>query len=70
MNGKAITRQQLADQYGVCRRTFNRWLKENGINLKNGLITPKDQDLIHSRIGVPQKNNKIEDMKHSEVTVY
>ena len=54
MKTKAITRQQLADQYGVCRRTLNRWLKENGIKLRNGLITPKDQELIRSMIGHTQ----------------
>lgn len=55
MEVKAITRKQLANQYGVCRRTLNRWLKENGIKLKSGLITPKDQELIRSMIGYTQK---------------
>jgi hypothetical protein len=58
METKAKTRKQLADQYGICRRTFNRWLKENGIKLKKGLITPKDQELIHSIIGYPQSIEK------------
>ncbi len=58
MKIRAITRQELADQYGVCRRTLNRWLKTNGIKIQNGLITPKDQELIFSKIGHP---NPIQD---------
>jgi hypothetical protein len=57
MKNNARTRKELSDQYGVCRRTFNRWLKRNKIELQNGLITPKEQELIYSKLGHPFKSS-------------
>lgn len=50
----AKTKQQIADEYGICLRTFNKWLKEEGIEIKRGLITPKIQELIYERLGIPK----------------
>lgn len=56
MKIKAKTRQELSEEYGVCRRTLNRWLEKKHIKLHNGLITPKDQELIYSKLGLPYKS--------------
>lgn len=47
------TRQQMADEYGVCRKTFNKFLKKKNIKLERGLISPKDQENIYEKLGVP-----------------
>jgi hypothetical protein len=47
------TRQQMADEYGICRKTFNKLLKRKNITIKRGLITPKDQMNIYNELGVP-----------------
>ena len=59
---KAMTRQQLADMYGVNRKTFYRWLKRSEIDLPKGLITPKIQLEIFKEFGSPaQLNDASED---------
>ena len=50
----AKTKQQLADEYGVCLKTFNKWLKKHGVEIDRGLITPREQEIIHSILGVPK----------------
>ena len=47
------TKQQMADEYGVCRKTFNKWLLKKNIQLDRGLISPKDQMIIYSKLGLP-----------------
>jgi hypothetical protein len=47
------TKQQMADEYGVCRKTFNKLLKRKNISVKRGLITPKDQMNIYNELGTP-----------------
>jgi hypothetical protein len=54
----AKTRQQMADEYGVCRKTFNKILSRNGIRIRQGLIIPRDQKLIYDTIGQPFLNGK------------
>lgn len=53
------TRQQIAEEYGVCTKTFNKLLKNKGIILDKGLITPKDQQIIYVRIGIPKSSKKV-----------
>jgi phage antirepressor YoqD-like protein len=48
------TRQQIAKEYGVCTKTLNKWLKEEKIIIKRGLIRPKHQELIYRKIGLPK----------------
>lgn len=57
-NGKGgvKTRQQMAVEYGVCRKTFNKLLLSRDIRLGKGVISPKDQQLIYHRLGYP--NNR------------
>ena len=47
------TKQQMADEYGVCRKTFVRLLVKRSIRLERGLIYPKDQESIYNVLGVP-----------------
>ncbi len=51
---KTKTRQQIADLYGVNRKTLYRWLKNAGITLGKGLVTPKEQELIFKTFGHPE----------------
>jgi hypothetical protein len=51
--GGVKTKQQMADEYGVCRKTFNRLLRKKRIKLDRGLISPKDQLTIYEKLGVP-----------------
>lgn len=53
---KVKTRQEIADEYGISRRTLLRWLKKQNIHLPNGLVTPKVQELIYQHFGYPQQN--------------
>jgi len=56
-NFSAKTKQQLADEYGVCIKTFNKWLKEEKIILKRGLIKPSNQEVIYERFGIPKNSD-------------
>jgi hypothetical protein len=47
------TKQQMADEYGVCRKTFARLLVKKNITLGRGLIYPKDQENIYNVLGEP-----------------
>lgn len=56
--GGVKTKQQMADEYGVCRKTFNRLLLKNRIRLDRGLISPKDQLSIYNKLGIPDSIQK------------
>ena len=48
------TRQQIADEYGINRKTLYRKLKKYGIALPSqGLLTPEQQQAIYARLGTP-----------------
>jgi hypothetical protein len=49
----AKTKQQIANEYGICTKTLNKWLKENHIRIKRGLINPKMQSIIYGKLGIP-----------------
>ena len=51
---KAKTRTEIADLYGINRKTLYRWLKKAGIVLDKGRIKPKDQKLIFEKFGDPE----------------
>ena len=52
------TKQQMADEYGVCRKTFNKLLIKKRIKLERGLISPKDQLNIYEKLGIPNSIQK------------
>lgn len=56
----AKTRQQIAYEYGVDRKTFNNWLKRSKLNIPTGLIYPSVTELIYNTFGYPKskKSNR------------
>ena len=57
--GGVKTKQQMADEYGVCRKTFNKRLHRKQIKLDKGLIYPKEQGIIYKKLGIPNSIQKI-----------
>jgi len=49
------TRQEIAQEYGISRKTFYNWLKREGISLQNRLVSPKEQKVIYETLGNPIK---------------
>jgi hypothetical protein len=49
----AKSKQQIANEYGICTKTLSKWLKDEKIFLKRGLINPKKQELIYKKLGLP-----------------
>ena len=47
----AKSRQQIANEYGICTKTLSKWLKEEKVYLKRGLINPKKQEIIYRKLG-------------------
>jgi len=52
--GGVKTKQQMADEYGVCRKTFNKLLIKKNIKLDRGVISPREQLNIYSKLGTPK----------------
>ena len=50
------TLQEMADEYNVHRSTFRRRLRNVGIDLPRGRISPKHQALIYEALGKPKSN--------------
>lgn len=40
--------------YGVCYKTLNKWLKNEGLFLPRGLITPFHQEKVYEKLGRPK----------------
>lgn len=55
MDKRAKSRLEIADEYGISAKTLSRWLQRENIQIKNGLVTPKEQELIYSAFGKPDK---------------
>lgn len=53
----AKTRQQIANEYGICPKTLMKWLRQENIILEKGLIRPKMQQKLYEILGSP-KNSK------------
>jgi len=54
---EAKTRQEIALLYGICTKTFKKWIEREGIILPPGLISPKDQKKIFEKLGVPMNSD-------------
>jgi len=50
---QAKTRQEMANEFGVCRKTFYNMLKKANIQLSGSLITPLEQKMIYEKLGRP-----------------
>jgi abortive infection bacteriophage resistance protein len=55
-NLKAKSKQQIANEYGICTKTLARWLRAEGILINRGLINPKKQKIIYKRFGSPKNS--------------
>jgi phage antirepressor YoqD-like protein len=53
---QAKSKQQIASEYGICTKTLTKWLQEEKIILKRGLINPKKQKVIYRRFGIPKNS--------------
>lgn len=53
-NSVVKTKQQMAYEYGVSRKTFQKLLQKRQIILDRGLIYPKDQESIYNELGLPE----------------
>ena len=49
------TRQEIANEYDIDRKTFDTLLKKAGIILPPGNISPLDQDIIYKYFGPPKQ---------------
>lgn len=52
---KSKTREELAKEYGVSRRTFYSWLKQADLNFSRGVLNPRDLKEIYTRFGRPKE---------------
>lgn len=52
-NSKFKTREEIAEEYGIHRRTLYRRLKEGGLNFSGKLLSVNDQKEIYDRLGAP-----------------
>ena len=64
MNGFAKTREQIAQSYGICPRTFKKWLSAENIVLHPGLISPKLQQDIRAKLGDPKNSTPVPDTNY------
>ena len=55
MDLKPRTRQQLADEYGVDRKTLYNWLKKLKLQTHSGLLTPSCLRTIYDEFGDPKE---------------
>jgi hypothetical protein len=56
-NKYAKSKQQIANEYGICTKTLTKWLNGEKIFLKRGLINPKIQKLIYEKLGNPKNSH-------------
>lgn len=45
------TRQQVAYELGISPRTLSRWIKRESLDVTSGLLSPREQGLIFTRLG-------------------
>lgn len=50
---RAKTRKEIANEFGINRKTLYRWLKSENIELKKRLVTPDEQAVIYKMFGYP-----------------
>ena len=60
---RAKTRQEIADEYGIGRKTFYRWMKKAGLQVTNGLLSPLEIKLIYNTFGKPYLADRIRNAK-------
>lgn len=58
MNDNCKTRQQMAEEYGISRRTLYRLLKRYKIRLPSGVLPPEAVHRVYQALGVPEQKDK------------
>ncbi len=59
MKENVKTRQQIADEYGIDRKTLYRWFKEKGIQLRGKRpLSLSEQELVYAEFGNPAKRKR------------
>ncbi len=56
MEYKPKRREQLAEEYGICRKTLYNWLIKLNLPVKGGMLTPRCLEVIYGEIGYPVNN--------------
>jgi hypothetical protein len=56
MDLKPKTKAEMANEYGICCRTFYRWLKKEKIEIPRGLLKPNQVEIIYKAFGCPKKS--------------
>ena len=57
---KAKTRQQIAQEFGICTKTLNKWLKQANLRIPKGLIQPRYQKLIYDKLSTPKDSQNFQ----------
>lgn len=55
---KVKTRQEVANEYGICVKTLIKRLEDAGIILSPGVIFPNTQLVIYDALGLPPNQIK------------
>ncbi|MBN1183729.1 MAG: helix-turn-helix domain-containing protein [Bacteroidales bacterium] len=55
---KAKLRNEIAEEYGISRRTLSRWFKKARLNIPSGLIDPYHLTIIYRTFGFPTNLKK------------
>lgn len=53
MDKTSITRDELARDYKVSRKTLYNWFKKHGIKVSSGHLCPKEIESIYEKLGKP-----------------
>ena len=53
MGSSFKTKQNIADEFGISVPTLNKILIDYGIEIRKGLIPPREQELIYEILGKP-----------------
>jgi hypothetical protein len=49
---KAKSRQEIAIEYGINRKTLQRWLDKENIQLPHRLLLPQEQEIIYNQLSL------------------
>lgn len=56
---KVKTRQQIAEEYGIDRKTLYRWCKDNGITWRGKRpLSLEEQEIVYATFGDPYRYKK------------
>ena len=51
---QAKTREQVAEEYGISVKTLKKWIKDSGVELPTGVISPAWIERIYQLFGHPK----------------